>query len=225
MELSFLWRIKETLVDFLFPRKCILCQAYLEPEEYPLCRNCEQLMPWTGQDCRQNGVWFNHCISPLFYSDEVKHSFHRYKFHGHWHYNWQYGEWMWNYLQEYDPDYPRFDCISWAPLSFIRRQTRGYDQAQRLALAVSKASGLSLERTLVKIKHTPPQSRTSGAEVRRKNVEGVYAVKQGFSCTGKRILLVDDIITTGSTLEQAAKTLREAGAAEVCCLTLARGKL
>lgn len=210
------------LLDFCYPPKCILCQAPLEGERGSLCPKCVQAIPWTGENCIQLGIHFDRCVSPLYYTDVVKPSFHRYKFQGHWHYNWVYGQWMWEYLRRYDPNYRRFDCITWAPLSFWRYQRRGYDQARRLATAVSKASKIPLVRTLVKRKHTPPQSGTEKAEQRWENVRGAYRPRGNRNLMGKRILLVDDIITTGATLEEASSVLQKMGALEVCCLTLAR---
>ncbi|MCC8075786.1 MAG: ComF family protein [Clostridiales bacterium] len=208
--------------DFLWPTKCLFCQRPLEDGETLLCAKCGPQVPWTGADCAQQGMYFDRCLSPLYYTEVFKPAFHRYKFLGHWHYSWVFGQWMWDCLQANDPDCSRFDCITWAPLSFWRRQRRGYDQARRLALAVSRFSGLPLQQTLVKFRHTPPQSGTEQAALRWENVRGVYRPKSGVPLEGKRLLLVDDVITTGATLEEASAVLRRAGAAEICCLTLAR---
>lgn len=213
----------KTLLDFCYPPKCIFCQEPLEGETGPLCPKCGRIAPWTGNRGIQFGVHFDRCISPLYYTDVMKPSFHRYKFQGYWHYSWVYGEWMWEHLLQYAPDYRRFDCITWTPLSFWRYQRRGYDQARRLAMVISKASGIPLIQTLTKKKHTPPQSGTAKAAQRWENVRGVYAPKRGANLVGKRVLLVDDVITTGATLEEASAVLRKMGAAEVCCLTLAMG--
>ncbi len=208
--------------DILWPPRCLLCQQPLEEGEALFCAGCEPLVPWTGENCAQQGMHFDRCLSPLYYTEAFKPAFHRYKFQGRWHYSWAFGEWMWDCLRTNDLEYSRFDCITWAPLSFWRRQRRGYDQAQRLALAVSRSSDLPLQRTLVKFRHTPPQSGTEQAQQRWENVRGVYRSKKGVSLEGKRLLLVDDVITTGATLEEASAVLRRAGAEEICCLTLAR---
>ncbi|MCD8335452.1 MAG: ComF family protein [Clostridiales bacterium] len=215
-------RAGELVREFLWPPKCLLCQRPLETGETLFCAQCAPLVTWTGEDCAQQGMHFDRCLSPLYYTEAFKPAFHRYKFQGRWHYSWAFGGWMWDCLNANDPNLSRFDCVTWAPLHFWRRQRRGYDQAQRLALAVSRASGLPLQRTLVKFRRTPPQSGTEQAAQRWENVRGVYRPKAGVALAGKRLLLVDDVITTGATLEEASAVLRRAGAAEVCCLTLAR---
>jgi len=85
---------------------------------------------------------------------------------------------------------------------------------------VARLQGLPCEQTLEKIRNNPAQSGTSGVEQRQKNVLGVYRPVTSF--TGEHVLLVDDIVTTGSTLGEAAKVLLNAGAGEVSGLTLAR---
>lgn len=218
-----IFKVSHWVLDFCFPPKCIICQKRLEEEESgPLCGSCQECLPRTAYDTRQIGLNFDRCVSPLYYTEAWKQSFHRYKFQGHWHYSAVYGSWMWECLKEREPDFLRFDCITWTPLSARRWLKRGYDQAGRLAQAVSRYSGIPLERTLVKRKNIAPQSGTEQAADRWKNVKGAYALKRGMEIRGKRILLVDDIITTGATLEEASSVLRSAGAKEICCLTLAR---
>lgn len=109
------------------------------------------------------------------------------------------------------------------PLSRRRLRERGFDQCRLLAVEVAKVYGLRPARTLKKWKDIPSlASSEGGSVVRRKLVNGVYQVISPEDVAGKRILLVDDIITTGSTLEEAAGTLQSAGAAEICCVTAAR---
>lgn len=223
MPLEYVQKLGTAALDFCFPPRCMLCQQRLEPDEHTICQDCRSILPWTGTQCLQQGVHFQTCISPLYYTDVIRPSFHRYKFRGSWHYSHVYGGWMWDYLRQYDPDYSRFDCITWTPLSVWRYLRRGYNQARRLAEVVAENSGLPLQPTLVKIRHTPPQSGTAHAEERWENVRGAYGPRPNVPLAGKRILIVDDVITTGATLEEACRVLREQGAEEVCCLTLARG--
>ena len=217
-------RLGRGIMDFCLPPRCILCQKELENSDGPLCPTCAARMPWTGENAVQNGMRFDRCLSAVYYTGDLRESFHRYKFNAHWHYSWIYGRWMWECLKNNDPDCLRFDCISWTPLSLPRYLKRGYDQSRRLALAVSRLSGLPLRSTLVKCKHTPAQSGTASADLRWANVSGAYRLKPRAPVKGKRILLVDDIITTGATLEEACRVLRDGGARELCCLTLARSR-
>ena len=112
------------------------------------------------------------------------------------------------------------DVVTWIPLSRARLRKRGYDQAKLLAEEVAARQSLPCERMIEKIRNNRAQSGTKSAEERKKNVEGVYRAVT--DCSGARILLVDDIVTTGATLSEAAETLLKAGALEVTGLTAAR---
>ena len=214
-------RLAGLVLEFWMPRRCLICQKHLEAEPGELCPACRSALSDPAQREVRTGVHFRRCLSPLRYEGELRSSFLRYKFRGHWHYSHTYARWMWECLHELEPDLRRFDCVTWTPLSLPRRLRRGYDQAQRLSRGVARYSGLPLCPLLEKYRHTSPQSGTRDAAERSGNVRDVYRLRRGACVEGKRIVLVDDIITTGSTLEEASRVLREAGAAEICCLTLA----
>lgn len=213
----------ERLIQVLCPKTCVVCREPIE-EHSELCPSCQKALLWTNakQNAAQNGMYFDRAIAPLYYTEQFKNSFHRYKFTGQWQYSGVYGAWMWQCLQEQEPDWKRFDYITWTPISRLRWLKRGYDQSKRLAQVVARESALPLVATLHR-KHTPEQSHTQHAEQRWSNVKDAYCIRPRADVSGKRILLVDDIITTGATLEEASSVLKKAGAQEVCCLTLARG--
>ena len=116
--------------------------------------------------------------------------------------------------QEY-PD--GFDLITWVPTSGLRCFTRGYDQAKLLANATGQELGQPPVRTLRKIRHNRPQSGINGQAQRCANVKNVYRVTDPQKVCGKRILLLDDVITTGATAGECARVLLTAGAKEVHC--------
>lgn len=116
----------------------------------------------------------------------------------------------------------RIDVVVPVPLHWRRVWTRGYNQAA--AAARELAAGLNLRcesRALVRIRHTPQQVHSSAA-ARRENVRGAFWARRPASLAGKRILLVDDVMTTGSTAGEAARTLKGAGATAVIVAVLAR---
>ena len=118
-----------------------------------------------------------------------------------------------------------FDAIVPAPLHWGRRWERGFNQADLLAREVSRRSGIPLDRRLLRTRSTPPQAGLSAAE-RRRNVRGAFrAAREKASIRGKKLIVVDDVMTTGATLEACARALKRAGAAEVAVLTLARADL
>ena len=114
-----------------------------------------------------------------------------------------------------------FDILTWVPVSTRRRLRRGFDQSALLAQAVGRELQVPAVRTLKKIRHTEAQSLTPDAAIRRANVIGAYQVLPAPSLKGKRILLLDDIITSGATASECAKMLLTAGAKEVMFAAIA----
>jgi len=100
-----------------------------------------------------------------------------------------------------------------------KRRERGFDQAVVMAKAIAEATGNPLSNILERTQDTPPQSGLHPRQ-RIENVKGAFKVKSG-NITGKKYILVDDIYTTGASLNECARTLKAAGAAEVCAITLA----
>jgi competence protein ComFC len=211
-----------TVMDLLFPPKCPFCHHVLRDSRQLLCSSCEQSLPYTKNDCTQEGDYFSICVSPLYYEGVVRESFHRFKFKSATGYAGAYGKLIANCIRENLMG--QYDLISWVPLSAQRLKHRGYDQSMLLAMSTA----LELEDVAVEtlIKHTdvPAQSGLGGEEHRRANIAGVYKASDPDLVAGKRILLIDDIITTGSTLSESAKTLKLAGAEQILCATLARGQ-
>jgi len=111
------------------------------------------------------------------------------------------------------------DLVSWVPLSSARRAARGYDQARALARAVSRATGLPLAPLVARVVDTAPQTARGGPERRR-------AMRGAFRALGRappaRVLLVDDVLTTGATAAECARVMLDAGARHVGLLTAAR---
>lgn len=154
-----------------------------------------------------------------YYKDDVRRSIIRYKFHHARHYAPAYGRMLGMKLLQ---DFPEgFDVLTWVPTGTIRKFFRGYDQAQLLAEAVAKELECEPVKLLKKVRNTPPQSGISDAAKRRANVLAAYRVTGPQDVAGKRILLLDDVITTGATTSECAKTLQIAGAKEIYCAAIA----
>ena len=109
----------------------------------------------------------------------------------------------------------RFDMVTWVPLSIRRTMERGFDQVHKIGVTVSQELEIPLIHTLKKTVHNKPQSSIVGVAQRRANTLGVFTPYKPEQFKGKRILLLDDIVTTGATAEECAKTLMIAGAKEV----------
>ena len=122
-------------------------------------------------------------------------------------------------------EYPEgFDVLTWVPVSPLRKWIRGYDQAELLARAVGRELDMVPVRTLKKIRHNRRQSRITDDARRRANVLGAYRVVNSAEVSGKRVLLLDDIYTTGATVGECARVLRTEGAKEVHCAAVAAAR-
>lgn len=215
-------KITEKLLDLLFPPRCPFCRSILKDNEKNICAACDKNLPRTNAaSCEQSFPNIKKCLSPLYYDGVVRQSLLRYKFGGMSVYSKKYSEFI---LKCIDENKVSCDIITWVPLSAARRRRRGYDQAELLAEEIAKHRGTECARLLVKIKNNPAQSGTASAEARKKNVSGVYKAVGGADIKGKNVLIIDDIVTTGSTLSECARVLKSAGAAEVFAASLARNK-
>ena len=117
----------------------------------------------------------------------------------------------------------RFDGLLPVPMHPVRERVRGYNQSERLARVVAAELGLPLlPRVLVRARSTRPQVGLS-EDARRTNLRGAFAVKQPERVAGKTLLLIDDVVTSGSSLHECAAALNAAGAKAVYALTLAAG--
>jgi ComF family protein len=213
--------ILSTVLDLFFPPKCMFCGKFLQKGTDCLCENCAGELPFTrGAQISQKGDFYDECVSPLLYEGNVRKSILRFKFKGATAYADCYGKLMAECIREHLSG--KYDLITWVPLSVKRAKDRGYDQAMLLALAVALALDDVAVETLAKTSHVQAQSTITDKEMRRANVSGVYELKDQELIDGKRILLIDDIITTGSTLSECARVLLLSGAEAVVCATLAR---
>lgn len=214
-------KLLHALLDLLYPPKCPFCGRILERGEDGMCALCQRGLPWTdGPGRAVEGCAV--CLAPLHYRDGVRDGVHRYKFQGGASCAALYGEMMAQCLGgRWDGT---VDLITWAPLHPKRKRRRGYDQAELLARRVGELSGIAAAPTLEKIRATGVQSRLHGEAERRANVEGAYRALPGLDLGGRRVVLVDDVVTTGATMAECAACLRSAGAAEVVGLALAEAR-
>ena len=210
------------ILDLLFPRRCTFCRKLLDKNGTNVCSTCDKELPFTKNDAEKTGDFFKICISPLYYEGVVRDSVLRFKFKEATGYTKAYGGLMAGCIRGRLAG--RYDLITWVPLSEKRRKKRGYDQAMLLAMSVALELDDVAVATLEKHTDVPAQSGVGSDEKRRANISGVYCVPDEELIKGKRILLIDDVVTTGSTLSECARMLLQAGAEEVLCCTLARGR-
>ena len=211
--------VAELILDLLFPLKCMLCGKLLQKEEVTLCRSCvcSDLPEYEGK--AKEVPFFEDCAAPFVYEPPIRDAILKLKFHGMQSYVRQFAAWM--AVSVRDKLTGKYDYISWVPCSRLRVWTRGFDQAKLLALALAKELDAEPVRTLKKIRHNRKQSRTTNAAMRRANVLGAYRAVDPDWLRGKRILLIDDVLTTGATLSECGKVLRMAGSGDLVCAVIA----
>ena len=206
------------LQNLIFPPKCVLCEEILSAENNDLCVRCRTEAPefiFSKKKITHVANW----TSVWFYKDLARRSLLLYKFGRHRHHAKNYGRLLaMRVLTTWDEE---FDMVTWVTPSIRRQLVRGFDHGRKLAKATAKELGLPLQRTLTKAVHTPAQSASASAAERRANVLGVYKPYKSSQIVGKRILLIDDVVTTGSTASECAKTLMIAGAKSVHLATVA----
>ncbi len=214
-------KLYHSLVNLLFPPKCILCGNLLERQEQDLCRNCRVNGP--EYPIRKERLQFLDSFTAVwYYEGSVRRSLLRYKFYGARSYAPGYGRLLAMKLLQAHPE--GFDCLTWVPVSPLRKLRRGYDQVELLAKAVGRELGMQPVPLLKKVRHNRPQSGISDGAKRRANVLGVYREMDRTAISGKRILLLDDILTTGATAGECARVLLTAGAKEIHCAVIAAAR-
>ena len=209
------------LMNLLFPPKCMLCGKLLEKQEQDLCRACRADGP--EYPIRKERLQFLDSFTAVwYYEGSVRRSLLHYKFYGKRSYAPGYGRLLAMKLLQAHPE--GFDSLTWVPVSRLRKRRRGYDQVELIADAGGRDLGMEPVPLLKKVRHNRPQSGLKDAAKRRANVLGVYRETSAQEIVGKRILLLDDILTTGATAGECARVLLTAGAKEIHCAAVAAAR-
>ena len=210
--------IRERIISLFFPRQCVLCRKVLPEGQMDLCHDCRKNtedFPKSNYKISFVAGW----TSLWYYSGEVRHSMLLYKFYNRRSYGTIYGRLLAMKLQR--TAFCDYDILTWVPVSPRRKFRRGFDQVELIAQSAGQELETPSIATLRKIRHTKPQSRLTHIAQRKANVLGAFEVIDGSAISGKRILLLDDIITTGATLSECSRVLLTAGAKEVHCAAVA----
>ena len=206
-----------SILNLFYPRVCAACGEVLLKDEETVCLKCRFLLPKTGYE--------NHADNPLaqsFYgrvrfhavtacyffakSGKVQHLIHQLKYKG----NKEAGVFLGQQLGETIKDAPLFQGIDYlipVPLHPKRERKRGYNQSLMIARGISEMTGIAIgDKYLVRAVNTATQTKKSSEE-RFKNVKDIFEVRFADELKGKHVLLVDDVLTTGATLESCAHQL------------------
>lgn len=208
---------KYDVLAIFFPNKCLICSGYVRAKQ-PVCRRCKREVlerrNFTIKVKRTNK--FFSCYSLGIYQKYLRYCILRYKFMRKLSYARKFAWAICEIMPE--NEFSNYDMITYVPLSENRLKTRGYNQAEILARKISENIEVELVGTLSKIKENRVQASLSREE-RIKNVKGVY--KTIYDVRGKNIIIVDDILTTGATLNECAKMLYQSGAKNVIGICVA----
>lgn len=220
-------------VSLLFPRVCLACEDPLARGEEHICTSCRAQLPYTdyhkltpAENPLSRRFWgkvpVKHALSYLRFlrHGRVQHLLHQLKYKGQQDVGRVLGHW---YGQELATNgfTQEFDLIVPVPLHPRKLAQRGYNQADSFAEGLARGLGRPWHATaLRRTAHTTSQTRKNRLQ-RWQNVSTVFETADAGTILGRRILLVDDVLTTGATLEACTKALLAAGAAEVSVATIA----
>lgn len=203
----------DKILRLLFPPKCVLCKKLLERKEEYLCADCLVQAPVCPDQPRKKLPFLDSWTAVWYYEGEVRSSILRFKFRSAKHYAACYGTMLARALRQSHPE--GFDILAWVPVSRLRKLRRGYDQVELLAEVVARELSMEPIPLLKKLRNNKAQSGITGYAHRKANVLGAYRLTEPELVKNKKILLLDDVITTGATIGECARVLLTAGCAEV----------
>lgn len=206
------------------PGVCPRCHATLVFNRPPFCCKCSRHLGTSPinicRECRKTHPAFDFAWSACLYEEPLKDLIHRFKYGQKTLLRRFLGKLIISFVREYGFDLGQFDLIVPIPLSTTRLRERGYNQARLLAQELGREFSLPLAENLRRIRHTRPQTLLEEKQ-RWTNIKGAFTIRQPQRLRHKNILIIDDLLTTGATASEAARTLKAAGAGTVGVLTLA----
>lgn len=231
--------IKNRILDVFFPRRCALCDRVLPLGKQDCCEECRKKIKYIREplcckcgkpvrqeeeycsDCRQKPHYFREGRAVFDYPT-IRSSLYRYKYAGRQEYSVFYGRHMAHCMAE--------TIRRWKPEAFVpvplhkrKQRVRGYNQAELIARELSRYFRIPVYESLViRTKNTRPMKEINGTD-RQNNVKKAFKIREN-DVKLKTIVIIDDIYTTGSTIDAVAKVCREAGITNIYFLTLAIGE-
>ena len=207
----------DSILNLFYPRVCAACGEALLKNEETVCLKCRYLLPRTGYELNPDNpvaqtfygrVRFHAVTSCFFFAKtgKVQHLIHELKYKG----NKEAGIFLGEQLGESIKEAPMFQGIDYlipVPLHPKREKKRGYNQSLMIAQGINKVTGIPIgDKYLIRVINTATQTKKS-AEERYKNVKDIFEVRFADELKGKHVLLIDDVLTTGATLESCAHQL------------------
>lgn len=231
-----------TLVELLYPSHCFgcgraveegctlcgSCQGRVRCIRPPYCAVCSRPFPGSAEvvprcpNCEDHTFAFESAVAVVQAQGLARELIHRFKYQRQFHLRRLLGTWLLAGFSDPRLEAEPVDAMVPVPLHPVRLRERGYNQAEALASVVSRHAGVPVTPCLQRVRYTLTQTRFDRVQ-RRRNLRGAFALRKNMGITGKRLLLIDDVLTTGSTLHECAAVLLDHGARSVRALTVARG--
>ena len=246
MSAGFVWRSVNAVLGLLFPRWCHVCGGGVEGSLLPdVCDGCFEKLPLVRGDaclrcgmpvgpytalhggrycawCKDKAAQFRWGVACGTHEGGLRTLVHAFKY-GRKMYLWKtLGMLLAARVRSALPA-DAFDAVAPVPLHRLRVRERGFDQSLLLAEAVSAATGKPVARVLVRTKNTPSITRQSRAQ-RQRTVSGAFGLRRKAGVSGKKLLLVDDVMTSCATAAECARVLKAGGAKEITVAVVARAK-
>lgn len=233
----------ESFLEILYPEKntCFICDEYDEDigDKY-ICQNClktldkhegnfclkcskqidNNLNSLFCNECKNTKRYFEAARSPLKYSTTVKKLIYDFKYYDKPYYYKMFGSILLDYIKF--NDYNDYDLITSVPLHRSKLNKRGYNQSELIAKYISYYMNIKYARCLKRVRKTDVQNNLSRTQ-RKKNIDGAFSFNNKHNIKYNKILIIDDIYTTGSTIDECSKVLINNGAKSIYALTIARG--
>ncbi|MEP7071073.1 MAG: ComF family protein [Verrucomicrobiota bacterium] len=229
------------LISLFYPPSCAVCECATAPGQYlcstcekralrivpPFCEKCSESFPgaidgsFVCPNCSHRRLYFDAAVSAYRSRGVVRFVMLRFKYNRQLHLRHLIGQWLRRALEDDRLRERSFDFLVPVPLHPARRRERGFNQAELLAGGLSHDARLPVRHALERIRYTTTQTALDRAE-RMENLRDAFRLRSAVDVRNSRVLLVDDILTTGSTLSECARVLRRGGAASVCAITAAR---
>lgn len=232
-----------SFLGLIFPSRCLICESPLHPMrecplcpehfrqirvvEPPVCSRCgrkmfgESVEALVCAECRSRRTFHDSGYSACAFADPLRDLIHLFKYRKKRYLSSFLGRLLVDSIRE-RPEMAGYDAIIPVPLHWRRRWTRGFNQALDLARPLSKRLGIPIIKgNLRRVRYTKPQVRLLSKE-RESNIKNAFRLRDPAKVAGKRLLLLDDVITSGATLNECARVLKGAGASWVAIVTLAQ---
>src|SRR5437773_4024903 len=235
-------RIVEALASLFYPATCVVCSANIDNAEYlcadcrqcaprivaPFCAKCSEPFPgaitqtFRCANCEHRVLHFDCAVAAYRSRGLVRKLVHEFKYAKQRHLRYPVAGWLRETLSDPRLRGRHFDVIIPVPLHPARERERGFNQATLLAELLATSTTAPLRAALERTRYTTTQTAYDRAE-RMENLHGAFRLRKNQDVRDLRVLLIDDVLTTGSTLSECARVLRRAGASCVYAATAARG--